>query len=540
MHPMAYGATKNKMKKENLMKKLLSLLLALCMMLTLLAGCGGNNANNSGSGNDKTPSNSSDTDGDSGKRDDVTVWGNMMIDNYNPIDWQYEAQNNLFESVYSTLVKTQYKDDGSVELIGDLADSWETEEDGAVWVFHLNENAKFTNGEPVTAEDVKFSFEAYAASSYGSPRVSLVKSVEARDEHTVAINIGTYSARAPWCWHQVAIVEADAYQADKDAYIKEQIGSGPYKLESLDEASGNYTLVRNDDYYGTPAIIKTVNVRVVADPSNAVIALQNGELDYMYISGTMYDLLSGDENIALKQQPSGYGNWLLLNSNVAPLDNKLLRQAIAYAVDYEAQWNLAFGGRMNEENTSVFFASVTDPLPEGVAKYTYDPEKAKELIAQSGLSTPIDIGDFYGGSGGRAELIQQNLADVGIICQPVSLENFAMLEAYQKGNYSIGMMGGVGGGYLTASDMLSSMYGTGSAYNLPHYSNPELDKMIAELDATQDKGEYDAKLKEILELIVEEVPGVCTGKGAFYSAYNKDLKVPTCNTGLVRFAELSW
>lgn len=527
------------------MKKLLALLLAAMMMTALFAGCSNGETEQTdtpdapgttepeGDGGD-------DSGGENAARDDVTVWGNMMIDNYNPIDWSYAAQNNLFESVYSTLVKINFKDDGTAELAPGLAETWETEQDGAVWVFHLNPDAVFTNGEPVTAEDVKFSFESYAQSAFSAPKVEGVVSVEARDEHTVAINTGEYDARSPWNWHQVAIVEADAYQADAEAYMDEQIGSGPYKLESLDAATGNYTLVASDTFYGEKPAIGTVNVRVIADQNSAVIALQNGEIDYMYMAGLQYDLVKDDENLETQQQPGYYGGWLLLNASVEPLNNQYLRQAIGYAIDYDAQAQIAYGGYVADGNSTVMFGTPVDPLPEGLNMYSYDPEKAKELVAQSGLETPIDIGDFYGGSGGRAELIQQNLAAVGITCQPVSLENFAMLEAYQKGNYSIGLMGGIGGGYMTAADQLASLYGSDSAANLPHYSNPEVDDLIITLNRTQDKAAYDALVAEILQIVIDDACSFNTGAGAYFSAYAKGLKVPTADTGLVRFAELSW
>lgn len=522
------------------MKKLLCMFLAVFMLTALLAGC--NSGDPAPGGNDADPGTSTDNpeENTGGAREDVNIWGNMMIDNYNPMDWSYAAQNNLFESVYSTLIKVNYKDDGTAEAVGDLAESWETEQDGAVWVFTLNPDAKFTNGEPVTADDVKFSFESYAQSAFSAPKVDGVESIEVRDEHTVAINTGEYDARAPWCWHQVAIVEADAFQADQEGYMAQQIGSGPYVLDSLDEATGNYTLVRNEEYYGEPAKIKTVNVRVIADNNSAVIALQNGEIDYMYMAGLQYELVKEDANLETKQQPGYYGGWLLLNSSVEPLDNPYLRQAIGYAIDYDAQAQIAYGGYVNDNNPTVMFGTPVDSVPEGLNQYSYDPEKAKELLAQSGLQTPVDIGEFYGGSGGRAELIQQNLAAVGINCQPVSLENFAMLEAYQKGNYSIGLMGGIGGGYMTGADQLASLYVTGSAANLPHYSNPEVDDLIATLGKTQDKAEYDALLKQILQLIIDDACSFNTGTGAYFSAYTKGLKVPTADTGLVRFAELSW
>lgn len=506
------------------MKKLTALLLALSLTLMLLAGC---SKDDPGQNNDAA-------------RDDVVVRASMMIDNYNPVDYVSDSQGLLFESVFSMLVRTEFDENGKASLVGDLAESWETESDGAVWVFHLNENARFTNGEPVTAEDVKFSLEQCMASAYTSYKVDLIESIEVRDEHTVAINIGSYNARAPWCWRQVAIVNAKAYQADPEAYFENPIGSGAYKLETLDKTTGNYTLVRNDDYYGTPANIRTVSVRVIGDNNNAIIALQNGEVDYMYFSGGLYDLVKDDKSIATLQQPSGYGKWLMLNPNVEPLNNKYLRQAIGYAINYDAQVQLGYGGYAAADNTSFMYSAFSDPQPEGVAKYTYDPEKAKELIAQSGLSTPIDLGDIYGGSGGAAELVQQNLADVGITVQPVSLESYAMVEAYLKGNYSIGIMGGIGGGFYVGADALYSMYGTGQGNNLAQYSNPEVDAMLIELMGTQDKTNYDAKLKEAMLKIVDDAGSFNLGRGAMFSAYNKNLKVPVCDSGLVHFADLSW
>lgn len=260
------------------------------------------------------------------------------------------------------MIRIVYADDGTASYVGDLAESWELENDGAVWVFHLNPNAKFTNGEPVTAEDVKFSFEITAQNAYSSWKVIQVQSIETRDEHTVAIDVGSYNNCLPWDWAEVPIVEADAYQADLDAYMAEQIGSGPYKLESLEEETGNFVLVRNDDYYGEPANIKTVNVRVITESSSAVIALQSGEIDYMYLSGVEYELVKDDPNLETKSQPSGYGGWLMLNTNKEPLNNKLLRQAIGYAINYEALYALRCGGYTAEFNPTTPYCAPSDPL----------------------------------------------------------------------------------------------------------------------------------------------------------------------------------
>ena len=88
--------------------------------------------------------------------------------------------------------------------------------------------------------------------------------------------------------------------------------------------------------------------------------------------------------------------------------------------------------------------------------------------------------------------------------------------------------------------MLFSCYGTGQPSNLAQYSNPKVDSMIDELMHTEDKSAYDTLLKETLKVIVDDAGSFCAAKGASFSAFNKDLKVPTCDTGLVRFADLSW
>lgn len=162
------------------------------------------------------------------------------------------------------------------------------------------------------------------------------------------------------------------------------------------------------------------------------------------------------------------------------------------------------------------------------------------MIAQSGLSTPIDLGELYGGTGGTAELIQQNLAEVGITCQPVSLEQYAMVDAYLKGNYTIGVMGGIGGGTMTAAATLKNNYSTGGYNNIHHYSNAEVDVLIAELNITKDEARYDELREQILEIIVDDAPIFNLGTGAYFSAYVNGLKVPACNTGMVFFADLAW
>lgn len=125
------------------MKRAAALILAVCMLA--LAACG----------TEPAP----ETSAAAGGNTSITIGETMVIPDYDPANWYISTQSTLFSNVYSTLIDVISTDDLQLQLRPNLAESWETEEDGMVWVFHLNPNAVYSNGDKVTAEHVKTCFE---------------------------------------------------------------------------------------------------------------------------------------------------------------------------------------------------------------------------------------------------------------------------------------------------------------------------------------------------------------------------------------------
>lgn len=496
------------------MKRILALLLALVMVLTL-ASCGGNN----GQGEQGDAGGS-----DTAARTDLTVKLGP-INSYDPFEAYSSDQNIVMNAVYATLLRIDYVD-GEPQCVGVLADSWEQEEDGLVWVFHLNEDATFSNGEPITPEDVKFSLEMSKASPYQVSYTGMIEEVEIRDEHTVALRVSSYDISLPWVWNYTYIVDQESYEADPAAYAKSPAASGPYTIESLDEATGNMVLQRRADYWGDMPAIETVNIRIISDSDTALIALEGGEVDVMSVGTQYVDQLSSNDSITLTEQPGNSMGGLFINCQAEPWNNVQLRQAVAYAVDYAAMRNFMYGGHVTTEST-IPYNSTVDPLPEGIDEYTYDVERARELVAESGLATPIDGGTIIGTSGGEGEMLQQYLAAIGINIEILELSGGDYVNALVSGNYSLAFIPGASSAIRGGSLIANSFSSTGS-YNYALYSNPEVDAMAAELTTLQDEAAYQEKLKEAISIVAEEVPVVSFGCVQYYIGHAQGLHVPTC------------
>lgn len=496
------------------MKKCLALLLALVVLA--MTGCASSD-----------PAPASD-----GPRESITLANTSAIPDYDPMNWYLTSQSTLFTNVYSTLVDVVLDDDLSVVCRPNLAKSWETEEDGLVWVFHLNENAVYSDGSKVTADHVKTCFERQMTNPYTMSYVAMIDSIEVRDENTVAFRLSYNWPSVPNCWYMIAIYNVDLYDADKDTYIKNPVGSGPYTLTSLDETAGTMTMTLKDNWWGDekPAI-KTINVRTITDPSTLVIALQNGEIDVASLTGSNLRLVEGDENLVMKQSISIVPFQLLINANTEPLNNDKLREAISYAIDYTAIRNATCSGYVSSKDSTIVFATPEMDIPAEVQQYSYDPERARQLVAESGLSTPVDVGEIIGGtSNGSAEMVQQYLEAVGIQAKVTSYETNTMVQMLMSGQFGLGITTGAGG--QSAFENLLNYYGTNQPYNFNKFSNAEVDAILEQMQSTSDAAETQALLTQALNIIVAQHTNLNLGVSAQYTVYRAGLEVPPVYNGV--------
>lgn len=514
------------------MKKVTALLLVLLLVLT--TGCGSSTGTDTSTNAATEAGSAAATEAGSQEttvKDSITLVNSSPIPDYDPLNWYVATQSALFCNVYSTLADVVISDDLQLSCRPNLAKSWEQEDD-LTWVFHLNEKAVYSNGDKVTAEHVKTCFERHMTNPYTMSYVAMIESVEVRDENTVVFHLNYAWPGIPNCWYMVAIYNVDLYDADKEGYIKNPVGSGPYNLTALDETEGTMTLTLKDDWWGDQKpVVKTVNVRTITDMSTLVIALQKGEVDCGSLEGSNYTLVKDDPNLESKETISQVPYQLLVNKNVEPLNNDKLREAISYAIDYNAIRNVTCSGYVSSKDSNIVFATLERDLPSGVRQYEYNPEKAKELIAESGLATPIDVGEIIGGNNnGSAEMIQQYLAAVGINAKVTSYESNTFVQMLMGGQFSLGITTGSGG--QSAFENLRNFYGTGQPYNFNKFSNARVDEIISELQVTTDDAKIDELLTEALNIIVDENTNMNLGIPGRFVVYQKGWNIPPIWNGV--------
>lgn len=495
------------------MKRPLAVLLAVLMLA--LCGCG-----------------SKQTPAGNGTRESITLVNTTPIPDYDPLNWYISSQSTMFTNIYSTLVDVIVNDDLSISCRPNLAESWEAEDNGLTWVFHLNEAAVYSDGSKVTADHVKTCFERQMTNPYTMSYVSMIKSIEAKDENTVVFHLNYSWPSVPNCWYMVAIYNVDLYDADKEGYIKNPVGSGPYTLTSLNETTGTMTLTLKDNWWGKekPAI-KTVNVKTITDPSTVVIALQKGEVDVCNMTGSNLKLLENDKNLVMKEFVSVVPWQLLLNTNTEPLNNDKLREAISYAIDYDSIRNATCSGYVSAKDSTIVFATPEMNIPSGVKQYKYDPDKARQLVAESGLPTPVDVGEIIGGSNnGSAEMIHQYLQAVGIQAKVTSYETNTFVEKLMNGQFGLGITTGSGG--QSAFENLLNYYGSNQPYNFNRFSNAEVDAILKKMQNANDAGETEQLLTDALNIVAAQHTNMNLGIAANYVVYRVGLEVPPSYNGV--------
>ena len=265
------------------MKRFLTLTLALAMVLALLAGCGGNN-----SGQNSNSNNGSQSDAPDGIKTGGTIIIGQSAEpiTLNPNGKTDNSMTIVAQNVFSRLLKTNNNE----EVILDLATGYTVSEDGKSYTFTLPENVNFHDGEPLTSDDVKFTFEeilrqqCQAATSLAS-----IESIECPDDHTVVFHLSQIDARflSALAYNGTFILPRHVYEGQDwmtDDSMQTPVGTGPFKYDSW-EKGVSITLVRNDDFFRGPELpyLDRVIYSYIADTNTAMQSFYNGELDVLGI-----------------------------------------------------------------------------------------------------------------------------------------------------------------------------------------------------------------------------------------------------------------
>jgi len=403
-------------------------------------------------------------------------------------------------NLYEGLVKPT-SDGGFIPAV---ASDYIISDDAKTYTFTLRDGITFHDGTPVTIEDVKYSIDRYAEiQGESSAFSSLVDSVEVQDDKTLVVNLKeSYSEFLPMM--TIAIIP----QSNEDP-AGNPIGTGPFKYVSYTPGQ-NLELEKYDGYWqeGVPSL-DSVEFKFIADVDTAFVELQAGTIDILkYLTSAQAETLGDDYNIV--QGSMNLVHAMYLNSAYEPLSKTEVRQALCYAVDRDAINNFIFGGKSHIIGSHMIPAMSKYYEPEAETVYSYDPEKAKELLADAGYADGFDleitVPSSYSQHVDSAQIIADELSQVGVNVTLNQVEWSTWLQdVYKGGNFQATVIGF--DGTLAPSDWLKK-YVTDDAKNFMHYSNTEYDDVFNTAYTTVDDDVKVENYKKAQMILAEDAAAV--------------------------------
>lgn len=379
---------------EERMKKMLVVLLALMVCASFVFAGGDKEAatpattpsaesagTSTAAGNVK----SGDVQKDVKYRDTVTIGIANDVNNLDPQGSNTDANMMVFYLTHERLVNI---DPDTNKVIPALAKSWTVSADGCVYDFTLCDGVTFTNGTPLTAEDVKYTYDKAKTSSFASQKVADVVSTEAIDDTHVRVTLA--KANQDWLTLMahggMSIMSKAACEADP--VNGPRMGSGMFSLEEWVPGS-HCSFVRYDGYRDGAAPTRKIILKLYKEASTRLIALQTGEID-VCIDPSTTDLsrIKADANLELIQTPNVVMLYMPMQMEKPGLDNVHVRKALAYCMDKDSIVFAAFDGLATVHNNYINRGQFG--LNENIHVYEYNLDKAKEELALSGYK-PGDL-----------------------------------------------------------------------------------------------------------------------------------------------------
>lgn len=456
------------------------------------------------------------------EKTDLVIAVDADVDTLHPTDFSTTTELNVLNQLYDTLM--YMNPDGTHDPEPRIAESYEISEDGLDYTFHIRDDVTFHDGTPVTVDDVVFSIELYKDSEYQGSQISMLSSVEATDDSTVVCHLD--SPYAPFLEGILSpfITSKAYYESDPDAFVTSPIGSGPYKFVSRATGS-NIVLEANEDYYrGAPAI-KNISFEVIPDTATKAIALQTGEVSFAEIDSSVLTQLEANPAITVTEVPTSSFCYVSMNLEKEPFDNVLVRQAINYAIDRDNLVAVCYDGEA-EVNSNIC-AKSRSGYSEDQLQYTYDPEKAIELLAEAGLETPYNLGEILVAEkySNLATVIQNDLKAVGLEVT-ISVKEFnAYIGDLTSGNYSITALNMTLEGDTQSLEMAFTTDYIGTANNA-RYSDEEMDELFNQTRSETDSEKRLELFDQIFTKAQEEAIYAVLCNPLTLYAYSADLQCP--------------
>ena len=485
----------------------IALLLLAAAMATALCACGGPKSN--GSGSDDANTSRADSN-------ELAVGiAQDLGDSLDPYQMTAAGTREILFNVYEGL----YKPTSSGDFVPAVAEECVVSDDGLTYTFTLRDGVLFHNGTAVEAADVVYSFNTCAATTIDTSLAAALSDVAAVTEKTVSVTLNSPNSDFLAYVTSVYIVPDD-YTEQATA----PVGTGPFRYVSR-SVQENVVLEKFSDYWGEGAKVDRVTLKIYEDSTTLMTALNSGAVDlvmHLTVAQTQnlsdqYTVLEGTMNLV---------QALYLNNAEKPFDDVRVRQALCYAVDVDSILELTadghgtkLGSSMYPAFTKYFDDSLTD-------YYSYDPEKAKTLLAEAGypngFAMTITVPSNYTPHVDVAQVLVEQLAAVGITAQLQEVEwNTWLQDVYQNRKFQSTVVG-FDASTLTANAMLQRWM-SDSDKNMINFSDAQYDQVMSEANATTDDADRTALYLQAEKILTEQAANVYLQDLADMVAIHKNL-----------------
>lgn len=425
-----------------------------------------------------------------------------------------------------------------------LATEWSASANGLAWTFKLVKNAKWHDGKPFTAEDVKYTYDVILDKNQNSPRrsaIAIIKEVKVMDPYTVRFELSEPLASFPTiASYNVGIVpkhilEGKQHAQAADFNTKNPISTGPFRIvESV--PGDHYTFEATGTYFGEQPKIKRVIFKVIPEVNTQVAQLQSGELDFAVIQPTNLPAVKGASNLKIQSVPFMGFEHVSFNYKLPVFADPRVRQAMIYALNREAILKSILSG---------YGTLGTGPIPplfgwaynDSLKPYPYDPKKALQLLREVGWEKDSQ--------GRLMKEGKQFEFEFGVDKGHPTRERIALVahQAYQdlgmKVNlkveewpvYAKKLLGKawdahVGFWVLPPDPELTNYYGPDQSFNTINYNNPNVTALLQKGRQVVDINERGKIYREMLGVMYNDPPGAVVYYPLDIRAMRSNLSAP--------------
>ncbi|REJ17658.1 MAG: ABC transporter substrate-binding protein [Caldibacillus debilis] len=507
--------------------------LMFAVLILLLSGC------SSGS---KESGNNESSGPKKGGTVTIPIVGDPIFNPWHPNAY---AESNLVNRVIFSGLTKPGKD---LTPAPNLAKEWSVSKDGLVWTFKLRDDVKWHDGEPFTAEDVAFTFNEIVLKkelgSNGASNYKALDHVEAVDDYTVEFHLkNPWAALPAYLGFNSGILPKHIFEG-KDpwnltSFNKEKpIGTGPFKIGKY--VSGqSVELVPNPDYFDGEPYLDKVVYKILPDANTQVVQALSGELD-IFVLEDMASLERIKKAGHLTIIPSDITRyfWIALNQKHEKFQDVKVRQAFLHAIDRQAIIDTVLKGYGKIAHSAIT-PNLKAYYTDEVTKYEYDPEKAKQLLAEAGWrdtdgdgildkdGKPFTVAFEVAKQGNLeqiAQMVQQYLKDIGVDIKLSTLEWNAMIEKHViKRDFEMTLNWW---SYPDDPDVFAQYHSSNAetGNNIPGYKDEKLDELLVRGQKTSDQAGRVEVYKELQQYLSDTLPYLYLWYPQEIQVRNKKLK----------------